>query len=134
MNDEKKVCFVSWFIVGTSRIFCRYICFNFPICVYIRTSSAMRWYSLGSYIGIPLITYFIWVLCHDHFVAFYTCLASVYLQCMFVDVLFGVPIHYFNYISFAQLIWECSSRPLLFFWLWCNFLSPRYAEFLNIWE
>ena len=31
MNDETKVCFVSGFFVGTSRIFCRYICFNFTL-------------------------------------------------------------------------------------------------------
>ena len=31
MSDETKVCFVSWFFVGTSRIFCRYICFNFTL-------------------------------------------------------------------------------------------------------
>ena len=29
MNDE--VCFVSWFFVSTSRIFCQYICFNFTL-------------------------------------------------------------------------------------------------------
>ena len=31
MNDGTKVCFVSWVFVGTSRIFCRYICFNFTL-------------------------------------------------------------------------------------------------------
>ena len=27
-------CFVSWFFVGTSRIFCRYICFNITLSLY----------------------------------------------------------------------------------------------------